>query len=69
MDMDPDQDDEIPWVRVRFVLGGTGRLTTQRRTLIDHDIQPTKPEAQESRRIPCTIITGFLGAGKSTLLR
>ncbi|KAF9219248.1 cobW-domain-containing protein [Gyrodon lividus] len=40
-------------------------------TLIDHDALPVGPliATQESRRIPCTIITGFLGAGKSTLLR
>ncbi|KAH0832198.1 CobW domain-containing protein [Lanmaoa asiatica] len=40
-------------------------------TLIDHDVLPTEPliVSQDPRRIPCTIITGFLGAGKSTLLR
>ncbi|KAF8440896.1 CobW domain-containing protein [Boletus edulis BED1] len=38
-------------------------------TLIDHDAPVTELISQETRRIPCTIITGFLGAGKSTLLR
>lgn len=40
-------------------------------TLIDHSVQPVASSElpQESQRIPCTIISGFLGAGKSTLLK
>jgi len=33
-----------------------------------HD-QPCSDAVQETKKIPCTIITGFLGAGKTTLLQ
>ncbi|KAG8214750.1 CobW domain-containing protein [Butyriboletus roseoflavus] len=51
---DMEQDDEIPAER---------SLTTM------HYLPKQRHVLQEPRRIPCTIITGFLGAGKSTLLR